>query len=65
MPACATALQPGIGFNTTEGWSRDVSEDVASELQYRCDRQGNDVPANLKEFIERYQKRDRAQLRLV
>ena len=54
------ALQPGIGFNTTEGWSRDVSEDVASELQYRCDRQGNDVPANLEGFIERYQKRDRA-----
>jgi hypothetical protein len=44
-----------IGFNTGEGWSRDISEDVASELQYRCDRQGNDVPANL----------ERAQLRLV
>jgi hypothetical protein len=42
-----------IGFNTTEGWSRDVSEDVASELQYRCDRQGNDVPAGLEGFIER------------
>jgi hypothetical protein len=54
-----------IGFNTTEGWSRDVSEDVASELQYRCDRQGNDVPAKLEGSIERYQKRDRAQLRLV
>jgi hypothetical protein len=44
-----------IGFNTGEGWSRDISEDVASELQYRCDRQRNDVPANL----------ERAQLRLV
>ena len=31
-----------IGSNTAEGWSRDVSEDVASELQYRCDRQGNE-----------------------
>ena len=54
-----------IGFNTTEGWSRDVSEDVASELQYRCDRQGDDVPAGLEGFIERHVERDRAQLRLV
>jgi hypothetical protein len=36
-----------ISFNTAEGWSRDVSEGVASELQYRCVRQGNDVPAGL------------------
>jgi hypothetical protein len=43
-----------IGFNTVEGWSRDVSQDVASELQYRFDRQGNDVPDNLEGFIERH-----------
>jgi hypothetical protein len=54
-----------IGFNTAEGWSRDVSEDVASALRYRCDRQGNDVPANLEGFIERHARHDRAQLRLV
>ena len=54
-----------ISFNTSEGWSRDVSEDVARELQCRCDRQGNDVPANLEGFIGRHVRRDRAQLRLV
>jgi hypothetical protein len=54
-----------IAFNTAEGWSRDISEDVASELQYRCDRQGNEVPANLEGFIGRHVRRDRAQLRLV
>jgi hypothetical protein len=54
-----------ISFNTAEGWSRDVSEGVASELQYRCVRQGNDVPAGLEGFIERHVRRDRAQLRLV
>jgi len=54
-----------IGFNTAEGWSRDISEEVASELQYRCDRIGVQVPANLEGFIERHVKRDRAQLRLV
>src|SRR6266404_1647737 len=25
-----------VGFNTAEGWSRDVSEDVARELRRRC-----------------------------
>jgi len=54
-----------VGFNTAEGWSRDVSEDVGSELQYRCDREGTDVPAGLEGFIERHVRRDRAQLRLV
>jgi len=54
-----------ISFNTAEGWSRDISEEVASELQYRCDRIGIDVPGNLEGFIERHVKRDRAQLRLV
>jgi hypothetical protein len=50
-----------VGFN----WSRDVSEDVASELLYRCNRQGDDVPAGLEGLIERHVRRDRAQLRLV
>lgn len=54
-----------IGFNTTEGWSRDMSQDVASELQYRCDRQGKDVPANLEGSVERHENGDRAQPRLV
>jgi hypothetical protein len=54
-----------IGFNTAEGWSRDISEDVASELRHRCDRRGIDVPAHLEGFMERHENRDRAQLRLV
>src|SRR5262245_45715301 len=29
-----------ISFNTSEGWSRDISEEVANELQYRCHRIG-------------------------
>jgi hypothetical protein len=49
-----------IGFNTAEGWSRDVSQDVASELRYRCDRSGTDVPAGLESFVERHIWRDRA-----
>jgi hypothetical protein len=54
-----------VGFNTAEGWSRDVSEDVASELRHRCARQGASVPTNLEGFMARHENHDRAQLRLV
>ena len=33
-----------VGFQTAEGWSRDVSADVAQELRQRCDLQLRDVP---------------------
>ena len=42
-----------IGFNTTEGWSRDVSEDVARELRQRCANQDRELPEFLREFVER------------
>ncbi|HVI77997.1 MAG TPA: hypothetical protein VM715_07505 [Candidatus Acidoferrum sp.] len=29
-----------VGFTTAEGWSRDVSEDVAREVRQRCAGQG-------------------------
>jgi len=55
-----------VGFNTVEGWSRDVSEDVAEEIARRCGLQGEEVPANLVDFVERHEVRaDRRQLRLV
>jgi len=55
-----------VGFNTAEGWSRDVSEDVANEIRRRCDLQMTEVPPNLQEFVERHEERaDRRQLRLV
>ena len=46
-----------VGFNTAEGWSRDVSADVALEVRRRCDLQLRDVPFYLEEFIERYEGR--------
>ncbi len=42
-----------IAFNTAEGWSRDVSEDVAHELRRFCAEMGRDLPAFLQEFPER------------
>ena len=29
-----------VAFNTDEGWSRDVSDDVAEELRERCAQRG-------------------------
>ena len=34
-----------IGFNTAEGWSRDVSEDIAHEIRRRCDLRRTDPSA--------------------
>jgi hypothetical protein len=46
-----------VGFNTAEGWSRDVSADVAQEVRYRCDLQMRDVPFYLENFVERHEGR--------
>ena len=46
-----------IGFNTAEGWSQDVSADVALELRHRCDLQQRDVPFFLQDFVDRYEGR--------
>jgi hypothetical protein len=42
-----------VAFNTAEGWSRDVSDDVADELRQRCADRG-EVPALLADFLERH-----------
>jgi hypothetical protein len=46
-----------FAFNSAEGWSRDVSADVAAELRRRCDLQLRDVPFFLEEFVERHEGR--------
>jgi len=46
-----------IGFSTVEGWSQDVSADVAQELRRRCDLQQRDVPFFLQDFVDRYEGR--------
>lgn len=53
-----------ISFNTAEGWSQDVSEDIARELCNRHGSLGQQLPAHLVEFVERYTSRQLA-LRLV
>jgi hypothetical protein len=46
-----------VSFNTAEGWSQDVSADVARELRLRCDEQMRDVPFFLHDFVDRYEGR--------
>src|SRR4051794_12228222 len=42
-----------VGFNLTEGWSRDVSEDVARELRQRCPDHDRELPEFMRDFVER------------
>jgi hypothetical protein len=41
-----------VGFNTAEGWSRDVSAEIAEDLQQRCDLENKELPAGLQAFVE-------------
>ena len=40
-----------VAFNTAQGWSRDVTTDIADELRRRYVEFG-EVPASVLEFIE-------------
>jgi len=40
-----------VTFNTAEGWSRDVTTDIANELRRRF-AEYDDVPASEREFLE-------------
>jgi hypothetical protein len=40
-----------IAFNTTEGWSRDVTLDIADELRRRF-AEHDDVPVSVEELLE-------------
>jgi hypothetical protein len=42
-------------FNSAEGWSRDVSEDVANEIRRRCDLEGRKLPEGVRDFVERHE----------
>ena len=55
-----------VGFNTAEGWSRDVSAEIAVELCRRCYLRSRELPESIQEFIQRHEPRaDRSQLRLI
>ena len=44
-----------IAFNTAEGWSRDVTEEIARELHDRCGTRG-EIPASLRDFLAHHRR---------
>jgi hypothetical protein len=49
-----------VAFNTAEGWSRDVSEDVAWEALNRVAKEGKSLPAPTRSFVEFHVGEDEA-----
>jgi hypothetical protein len=43
-----------LAFNTAEGWSRDVSEEIAVALMEACADRDQDIPAALEDFIDQH-----------
>ena len=41
-----------VAFNTLEHWARDVSEDIAAEIQTRLDVESNELPEHIRDFVE-------------
>ena len=41
-----------VAFNTLEHWSDDVSVDIATEIQTRCDIEGVAVPEHIRDFFD-------------
>jgi hypothetical protein len=41
-----------VAFNTAEGWSRDVSEDIAWEMLKRIAKEGKNLPSGARDFAE-------------
>src|SRR5262249_2359259 len=40
-----------VAFNAAQGWSRDVTDEIASELRQQCANRG-EVPTSLQDFLE-------------
>ena len=43
-----------VAFNTAEGWSRDVSEEIADELRQRLGTADREIPPDLEDFLDRH-----------
>ena len=42
-----------VAFNTAEGWSRDVTDDIARELRKRCADRG-EIRSRLQDFLDEH-----------
>jgi hypothetical protein len=41
-----------VCFNTSEGWSRDVTEEIAREVRDWADRKGQDLSPALRDWVD-------------
>jgi hypothetical protein len=41
-----------VAFNTAEGWSRDVTAEIAREIGDHADRAGEELSPGLRDFID-------------
>jgi len=41
-----------MSFNTLEHWTQDISTEIATEIQARCDIDGTELPDHIKDFVE-------------
>ena len=41
-----------VAFNTSEGWARDVSEDIAREIRDWAARKGDELSPALRDWID-------------
>jgi hypothetical protein len=42
-----------VAFNIAEGWSRDVTDEIATELRKHCADRG-ETPVSLQEFLDEH-----------
>ena len=43
-----------VAFNTLGHWSKDVSRELAEEIQARCDSDATPVPEHIRDFVLGY-----------
>jgi hypothetical protein len=48
-----------VSLNTGEGWSRDISANVAEELRRRCELEMREIPPSLDGFFARHESNQR------
>jgi hypothetical protein len=55
-----------VAFNTAQGWSRDMSAEIAREIADRASRKGDELTGPVREFVEwemeRAERQRRAQI---
>ena len=44
-----------VGFNASEGWARDVSEDVADEVRHRSHLKRIELTDGVEDFVTRHE----------